>query len=419
MRKILVLFFVFLGLGTDVYPQLNALSEFELQTRKNRKVVIPFQLINNLIVLPLSINGSDSLNFVLDTGVGATLITEFPEGTEIGFNFLRTVKISGLGEGESIDVLYSPGNTIAFGKAVGIRQDILVMQNDIFQLSSLLGTNVHGLIGFAVFKDFIVEIDYKMKRIILHAHEKYSQKYFEKKNSDKWESLPITIYKQKPYIDVIINEKDGTTNNVKLLIDSGASHGMALYYSANDDLHLPSNRIRSFLGSGISGEINGYLGRVESLRMNSYEMKDVVAAYPDSAGIKRALVFSDRDGSIGADVLRRFKIFFNYRDESMIFKSHSTIREDFSYNISGLEIATPYPNIPLYSITNVREGSVAEKAGLMKEDLIIEINSKGAQTYTLSDVHRIFQSENKNVWLKIMRGDKTMTLRFRQVNELD
>lgn len=419
VRKICMLVLLLAMFASNGYPQLNEIGKFELETRRDRKVIIPFHVINNLIVVPLSINGSDTLRFVLDTGVGSTLITEFPNGTEIGFNYLRTVKISGLGEGESIDVLYSPNNTLEFGKAVGRQQDILVMTEDVFKLSSLLGISVHGLIGFAVFKDLIVEIDYDEKRLILHEYHKYIDKYRDKQRNKNWTSVPLSIYKQKPYIDVTIDQKDGTSTEVKLLLDSGASHGMALYYSANKDIFLPEQRIRSFLGSGISGEINGYLAKIEALKIDDNVMKDVVASYPDEEGIKKALLYSDRDGSIGAEVMKRFKFFFNYRDSSMIMKPDKEFRDDFSYNLSGLEIAAPYPNIPLYSVSHVRDSSVAAMAGILPDDLILEINGKGIQGYSLSEVHRLFEKPGINIWMKLMRGEEYLTKEFKQIDELE
>ncbi|MFV1883754.1 MAG: aspartyl protease family protein [Balneola sp.] len=419
VRKILFLVLILIAFRMNAYPQLNEIGKFELESWKDRKVIVSFKLINNLIVVPISINGSDTLHFVLDTGVGSTLITEFPSGTEIGFNYLRTVKITGLGEGESIDVLYSPNNVIEFGKAVGRQQDILVMTEDVFQLSSLLGTNVHGLIGFALFKDLIVEIDYEENKLILHEYHKYIDRYKDKQRSGKWTSMPLTIYKQKPYIDVEIEQKDGTKEQVKLLLDSGASHGMALYYSANEKIHLPEARMRSFLGSGISGEINGYLGKIESLSIDGNIMEDVVVAYPDEEGIKQALLYSDRDGSIGAEVMRRFKFFFNYRDSSMIMRRDNDFDEDFSYNLSGIEIAAPYPNIPLYAVTHVRKSSVAEKAGVLPDDLILEINGKGVQSFGLSDIHRLFQKPGQKVWLKLMRGEEYIIKEFYQEDELE
>lgn len=419
VRSIKLVLVVLTAFSANIYPQLNELGKFELKTKKSKKVVIPFELINNLIVIPVSVNGSDTLKLVLDTGVGATLITEIPLGEEIGFEYLRTVKIGGMGDGEFIDVLYSAENTLEFGKAVGKNQDILVMLKDIFNLSSLLGTNVNGLIGYSLFKDFIVEIDYKRKLLILHEHDKYEKKYFDKKRSKYWSEIPLTIEKQKPYVDVTVNQKNGMETPVKLLLDSGASHAMALYHTTTESLHLPEERIRSFLGNGISGEIHGYLGRINSFNLDKHKMEEVVVAYPDEEGIKQTILYSERDGSIGADVLRKYKIFFNYKDESMIIRPQKAYHEDFSYNISGIEISTPFPNIPLYAVSHVREGSIAEQVGIQKEDFLIEINGEGAIKYSLNDLHSLFQKEGKRIWLKIKRGSEILNIKFKLENELN
>ncbi len=418
-RKIAVVFLLSLGLSTFVYPQLNEIGKFELETRKKRKVVIPFKLINNLIVVPMSINGSDTLHFVLDTGVASTLITELSEEDIVSLNYLRTVNISGLGEGESVKVYYSPENTIEIGKALGTRQDILVMIDDVFHLSGLLGTKVNGLIGYSFFKNFIVEIDYQKKRIVAHDHDRYGKMYRAKKGSDKWTMLPINLFRQKPYIDVEIEQRNNTRTEVKLLLDSGASHGMALYHTANNEIYLPEKRMRSFLGSGISGEINGYLGRINSLSINEFELANIVASYPDEEGIKRALVFSERDGSIGADVLRRFKVFINYQDESMILTPSKGFKDEFSYNISGIELATPYPNVPVFSVTHVRDNSVAHKADIRKGDILLDINRLGSQYYDLNKLNHLFQIKGQKIRLKILRDDETIKKELILIDELD
>tara|TARA_R110000868_G_scaffold383578_7_gene650654 strand:- start:3419 stop:4684 length:1266 start_codon:yes stop_codon:yes gene_type:complete len=418
LRKSFVLSLIFFGLSTVVYPQLNEIGKFELESRKNRKVVIPFKMINNLIVIPLSINDSDTLHFVLDTGVASTLITELSEEDIVPLNYLRTVSISGLGEGESVSVYYSPENTIQIGKALGTRQDVLVMIEDVFHLSGLLGTEVNGLIGYSVFKNFIVELDYHLKRIILHDHDRYGKKYEEKKQSDKWSEIPLSLFRQKPYVDLEIEQKDGSRVDVKLLLDSGASHGMALYYTANDHIHLPENKIRSFLGNGISGEINGYLGRINSLMVDEHELYDVVASYPDEEGIKRALVFSERDGSIGADVLRRFKVFINYKEESMILRPSSGFKDNFTYNISGMEIATPYPDVPIFSVTHVRDSSLAHKADIRRGDILLNINRLGSQYYDLNKLNHLFQKDGQKIQFKILRDEETIKRELILKNEL-
>lgn len=50
---------------------LNAQNSFEIQNAE--KTVIPFKLINNLIFIPVNINGAE-LTFLLDTGIAETSI---------------------------------------------------------------------------------------------------------------------------------------------------------------------------------------------------------------------------------------------------------------------------------------------------------------------------------------------------------
>ena len=40
------------------------------------KIVVHFKLENNLIIIPVQINNSSTLNFILDTGLKNTIITE-------------------------------------------------------------------------------------------------------------------------------------------------------------------------------------------------------------------------------------------------------------------------------------------------------------------------------------------------------
>ena len=80
----------------------------------DKKTVIPFQLINNLIFVPLNINGVD-LTFLLDSGVNETILFSL-DNKEINFNDIEKVKFSGLGESGDIEGLSSENNIVKIGK---------------------------------------------------------------------------------------------------------------------------------------------------------------------------------------------------------------------------------------------------------------------------------------------------------------
>src|SRR5690554_4649594 len=102
------------------------------------KISIPFELINNLVVVPLRINDSDTLHFVLDTGVGRMLITELPVDKELTIKYTRNVKLNGLGDEEPVVALFSSGNSFVMDGIAGDSLDVVVMLEDVFNLSSFM-----------------------------------------------------------------------------------------------------------------------------------------------------------------------------------------------------------------------------------------------------------------------------------------
>ena len=49
----------------------------KFQNPRNQHISLPFKLVHNLIIVPVTINGSDTLNFIVDTGVSNTMLTSF------------------------------------------------------------------------------------------------------------------------------------------------------------------------------------------------------------------------------------------------------------------------------------------------------------------------------------------------------
>ena len=396
-------------------------SEFSLTTRKNRAERLDINVVHNLVLIPIWINNADeALHFILDTGVGTPLVTSLPDGYEVSLNYVDMVKIAGLG-GESLaDAFSAHENSMEIERISGLGQDIYVLKEDLFQLSSYMGTETNGLIGYNLFKDFIVEIDYSRGWVKFHSHERFGDRYQEKKESEEWGTLPLSFRNNKPYVDVEILQQDGTSLTATLLIDSGASHGLSLYPSKNLDIHLPHNRLYSLLGTGLSGGIEGYIGKVDKLMLDQFELDHVITNYPNENDILRAVVYSSRDGSIGADVLRRFKVMFNYRDQSMIFKPSSEYDEEFTYNRAGIELIAPIPDISIFEISYVRKDSPADKAGFLPGDFLSKVNHRFVSDYNMNELIKFFEGEYEEfVEIEVTREDTTFSKELHLIDELE
>jgi len=67
-------------------------------------------------------------------------------------------------------------------------------------------------------------------------------------------------------------------------------------------------------------------------------LKKVKVAYPDSIIDYKKVLDNNRIVSIGGELLRRFKITFDYPNKQLILKRNSKAFSPFYYNLSGIEL---------------------------------------------------------------------------------
>ena len=182
MRNVYFFFILFALYSPAFYSQ----NGFVLEENKEDK--IRFELINNLIVFPVEINGVE-LSFLLDTGVSKPIIFNFLNLTEeLKINQTEKIFLRGLGEGESVEALRSRNNIFRIGDAISISQSLYAVFDPALNFAPRLGVPIHGIIGYDLFKDFVVEINYASKYIRL-----YKPEFFKPKTSSKWNRLSIEV----------------------------------------------------------------------------------------------------------------------------------------------------------------------------------------------------------------------------------
>src|SRR6185295_10499429 len=72
-------------------------------TEGNTKVRIPIEIYNNLIIVPVVLNGKLPLKFILDTGVRTTILTEKAFSDFLHLTYARKYTIAGPGGVKVID----------------------------------------------------------------------------------------------------------------------------------------------------------------------------------------------------------------------------------------------------------------------------------------------------------------------------
>ncbi|KMQ69276.1 peptide-binding protein [Chryseobacterium sp. FH2] len=412
---------------------IGAQNSFEIKDTK--KATIPFKLINNLIFIPVNINGVE-LTFLLDTGVSETLLFSL-ENKEIKLDNVEKIKFSGLGGDLSIDGYKSDNNIGKIGNNfTNYSMTIFIITDQEFNISSHVGIPVNGVIGYHFFKNHPIAIDYVSKRITV-----YNDLDFFKKKIKKFDEFPITIEKNKPYIvgDVeMTNEKKSS----KLLIDLGNSDPIWLFPALIKDFVYNRPNIDDFLGRGFNGDIFGKRSRIHNFYLGNFKFEKPLTAMPDEFSIQHVHLVENRKGSVGGEITRRFTTIFDYPNQKLYLKKNRNFDDPFHFNMSGLDFkqeglewttdkvsvgTKPANGIeaysstlqykfvlkPIFSIAGVRKDSPAFEAGLKKDDKLLTINGSNTADMTLEKIIEMMKSsEGRTITMVVQRKNDKLKFSF-------
>ena len=379
----LLLFFLLLS----TLSQGQAKFQFD---RPRKRVVIPFEFHRNLIILPVFLNQKGPFNFMLDTGISLSLIIDPALRDSLQITEGRTVKVVGAGEEGGLEALISSGFEMKFAGVTAKNLTMAVLSEDVLFLSNYVGLPVHGILGYDLFSSFVVDINYSASSLTLYQPEAYKPRRRDK-------PIPISLEFQKPYVNAQGELNDSTSLPLKLVIDTGAGHGLSLETGSHPAIQIPAISLEAQLGRGLGGAINGSIGRIKSLQLDSYLLQNIITSFPDHDDVGAKLEQVDRNGNIGNEILKRFRAIFDYQRRQLILRPNRLYRQPFEHDMVGVHLVAEGSELRRYIIYRVEAGSPAEDAGLLPEDEIVSINLVPVSTMPITRIDQLFRSKDKQV----------------------
>lgn len=380
---------------------------------------IPVEIRYNLILLKISINGSMPLLFILDTGVRNTLLIEpvLLSLLHLDTTDVAPALIRGLGSPMPIEAARFHNVAIRTGDcSIGMcadlpTMDLLVMPEGAISYGGMFGLPIAGIIGGEIFNRFVVRINYAESFIELIEPAAFSPP------KGKWQALPLQLQGGKPYVEGTLIRPDSSEAKRTFLLDSGSSS--AILYREHGAA-LPERTLPSVIGTGIGGAMTGLLCRFPALQLGTFALKQPVVGIPDSLDIAMLPQEAGYYGNLGAEVLSRFQVYFDYSRNRLYLKPNSTFRQSFSYSYSGLEIAHPTAGDPRLIVVHVRPHSPAEKAGLLPGDTLLYIQHLSVLNMDVQEAYaRINPDPGRGVCLTVRRGGtREQRLCYRSEDEL-
>lgn len=408
-RNLLVIVLILSGFKSISQQTLG----FSLAEGKT-KVTIPIEIHNNLIVLPVVLNGALPLKFILDTGVRTAILTQKSFTDILNLSYSRKYTISGPGGEKLVDAYIANNVSLELPGVTGRGHALLVLEDDYLELRNYLGTDVHGILGYELFSRFIIAVDYEKKLLTLMLPKRF-------KLRRKFKSVPIRIEDTKPYITTPVILADGTQLTAKLLMDSGASHGLILDPMSDARIEVPEKAVSSVIGRGLGGEITGKVGRIKGLQLGPYKLENIIANFPDPNSYFDSLKLGNtsRNGAIGGEALSRFTVIFNFPKEEIYLKKNRSFRKGFHYNLSGITVKAKGAKLNVYEITEVRRESVADRAGVKEGDIIVGINGILSSQVNLNLINGLFNYKpNKRINLSLDRRGERFKVEFRLEDQI-
>jgi hypothetical protein len=174
-------------------------------------------LIFNIPYLQARINDSDSMWFLLDTGAQMTVIDK-EAASLLGLKTEGSFEGSGGGEG-TIEISLAHDITIALAQ-VSATIAVCAVAPISSMLESHTGHRLHGVLGYDLISQYVIEMDYAAKEIVLHDPGQYHY-------SGRGEAVPASIVNNHPHIRASIFHGEQAIE-ADFILDTGAAPALSL-----------------------------------------------------------------------------------------------------------------------------------------------------------------------------------------------
>ena len=283
---------------------------FKFEKPQAKVLTVPITLSkNNLIVTQAVING-EKHNFIIDSGCPILYLNSkyFRGSEDNGTRVSTSEDVNGKISGGQ-DVIYV--DSFDFN---GIHADsIKVMMSDLSHLEN--GTEVYGLIGYDVYKDYDLLFDYKGKTLTLIDPD-YTETFL-KERKYEYEEVPFEMSKAMRHIP-LINGQIGTSN-LTFGIDCGASSDL-LDSGLWEEFKNMMKRVKATKLKGISNDkgTEVHEGKLKSLKIGGRTFRNTRTVFNSISHLN--MNKDERiDGLIGYQILSRQKTILSCRNRKLIF----------------------------------------------------------------------------------------------------
>lgn len=331
-------------------------------------VVVDFERVNQHILVPVSINGSKPLKFVLDTGAPITAIIETANTQGLPLQLGQEIAVAGAGKGRTAKANLVPKTraTIA-GSHIDNLMALWLPFGTVPHINQPDDAYFDGIIGRDLLNRYSVEIDFNTMKLALHPAGTSPTKTATGNTAvdNAWQPLALSFSEDKhPYVETTVSLSDQAPLPVKLILDTGSTGGLTLSPKTHDSIVWPK-RFYHVEKRGLSGKEVINMAPVPKLTVASYAMTDFIGGFSDGwddAGSQ---------GMLGNRVLNRFNLWFDYKNSQLWVQPHQGLTTSTQPDAAGLKLLPRHKSGA--KVVVVYANGAASKLNIKEGDIVTRI----------------------------------------------
>jgi len=372
-----------LALGHMVWPALRA-QEKSAPIRfafGGNVSEIPAEFLDYLVFLPVGIDDSQPSLFELDSTASASSMDP-TRAAELGLGDLDN------------PVLLLPGVEFRLSKLPTSARE---------HFGAQIGRAYQGTLGNDFLGSVVAEIDYGRQTVRLYDPGSY-------KYSGAGTSIPLTFSRGMPLIHAKIDLPGQKAREGEFAIGTALDAAILVSEQFAETHHLFSAHMKTIQSSDpqINNGENIALGRAKGFQIGPYQVESAIVAF--SPGGQAGGADKNFAGTIGAGLLRRFTVIFDYAHKQVIFAPNTYFAEYEEEDKSGLTIIAKGPRLKTFEVLAVQASTPAAEAGIQKGDIIAGIDDEPAADLTLTSVRSLFRQIGHRYKLLIERNGQTLQI---------
>jgi predicted aspartyl protease len=355
------------------------------------------------ILLQTHVNNSQPMWFYLDSGASSAFILDKRRASALGLE-LEQFLSGGGGAGPNLyEFAKAKGVSISLSGLAFSDQSVAVFP--LAEIEEQFGRSIDGLVGIDLFTNYVVEVDYIDKKVRLYNPQTF-------KYSGSGDSIPLALRDGHFFVPAKVEMRGRAQLKGEFVVDTGGYAVTAVLttpFAQSNNLPAPDQKtILDRSMSGLGGETKVLIGRATSFTLGSSVVRaPVIYMSQDKGG---ALASSEYDGLIGTEVLRRFKIIFDYTRRRLILERNAHYDEPLEYDMSGISFRAYGNDFRTFRIYQVLDDSPAAKGGLRVGDVLLSIDDVPASRLTLEQIIQMLKVEGREYRLSMKRGSETISV---------